>query len=376
MTTPQVSFVSTGSMTKAARPIWRIAVLRSHLGPRETWAASPPSPTAETPWTVAASTNDSVCFAAAKALSPPLATAATATTVSVARSAKSDDEAVSAVVYVRKVSTDGPMVLASHCASSDIGRSLTSVVKLEFFFDATSPWTYLAYSRIRDVAAKTGANLIVKPILVGGVFNVANRELYAARDKLMAGMLEGADDGSCNSKPPERSAKDRYADHDLLEWADYMGLDIKTMGERLRARTRSGGPGHPIRAVELMRGAVVAQENSEETLDRYAFACFDAYWGRLEDISDPCVLKQLCVRGGLPMAPDAFLKRIADQDVKDRLAINTRELVARGGFGSPTMFVSADGVIERMFFGNDRMPLVEAAVLRASGRPWRYQETL
>jgi hypothetical protein len=65
-----------------------------------------------------------------------------------------------------------------------------------------------------------------------------------------------------------------------------MGLDIKTMGDRLNARTLKGEPGHPIRAVELMRGAIVAQDQGEETLDRYAFACFDAYWGTLKDISD------------------------------------------------------------------------------------------
>ncbi len=50
-------------------------------------------------------------------------------------------------------------------------------------------------------------------------------------------------------------------------------------------------------------------------------------------------------------------------DVKGRLRANTEELVARGGFGSPTMFVDGDG----MYFGNDRIPLVEAALARAAG---------
>jgi 2-hydroxychromene-2-carboxylate isomerase len=85
---------------------------------------------------------------------------------------------------------------------------------------------------------------------------------------------------------------------------------------------------------------------------------FQAYWGDLEDISQVEVLKPIIVRAGYDA--DDFLTRIDDPALKARLRANTDELIARGGFGSPTMFV--DG--HDMYFGNDRLPLVEAALVR------------
>ena len=52
---------------------------------------------------------------------------------------------------------------------------------LEFFFDCGSPWTYLAFHKIEDLCTETGSKLVWRPILVGGVFNQVNREVYAAR---------------------------------------------------------------------------------------------------------------------------------------------------------------------------------------------------
>ncbi|MGZ3404022.1 MAG: DsbA family protein, partial [Phenylobacterium sp.] len=58
--------------------------------------------------------------------------------------------------------------------------------------------------------------------------------------------------------------------------------------------------------------------------------------------------------------PAAVFEAIAQGAVKDQLRANTEELIARGGFGSPTIFVGGDD----MYFGNDRLPLVRDAVLR------------
>ena len=58
--------------------------------------------------------------------------------------------------------------------------------------------------------------------------------------------------------------------------------------------------------------------------------------------------------------PKAALEGIEQQPVKDKLRNNTQELIKRGGFGSPTMFVGGDD----MYFGNDRLPLLKDAVLR------------
>ena len=195
--------------------------------------------------------------------------------------------------------------------------------RLEFFFDCSSPWTYLAFSRVEGVAERAGAEIDWRPILVGGVFNKVNQDVYETR---------------ANPHP----VKGRYYVKDLQDWARYCGIEI------------GKPPVFPVRAVDAMRGAVVAQD--EGKLVPYAWAVFRAYWGDLKDISQPDVLRDICK--SVDLDANMVSRRIKDDDVKGRLRENTEELIRRGGFGSPTMFVNGDD----MYFGNDRLPLVEAAL--------------
>lgn len=200
------------------------------------------------------------------------------------------------------------------------------MAQLEFFFDCSSPWTYLAFSQIEALAARTKAELIWKPVLVGGIFNAVNEAVYEAR---------------ANPHP----VKGRYYVKDLQDWANHYGLKIGMP------------PVFPVRAIDPMRGAIVALD--EGKLPAYAWATFRAYWGDLKDISQPDVLAAICRDVGIDET--MFAKRIKDDDVKTRLRENTEEVIARGGFGSPTMFVNKTD----MYFGNDRLPLVEAALERS-----------
>ena len=52
---------------------------------------------------------------------------------------------------------------------------------LEFFFDCSSPWTYLAFTRLPALLERTKAAVVWRPILVGGVFNEVNRDVYDRR---------------------------------------------------------------------------------------------------------------------------------------------------------------------------------------------------
>ena len=90
----------------------------------------------------------------------------------------------------------------------------------------------------------------------------------------------------------------------------------------------------------------------------FAEAVFHAYWSDDRDISQDAVLAEICA--GVGVEPERFFAGIARADIKDRLRANTEEVIARGGFGSPTMFVGGDD----MYFGNDRLGLVREAVLR------------
>ena len=71
------------------------------------------------------------------------------------------------------------------------------------------------------------------------------------------------------------------------------------------------------------------------------------------------VLEDVCRRAGLDPAP--VMRAIQEPAIKDGLRRNTDELIARGGFGSPSMFVNGDD----LYFGNDRLHLVREALLRA-----------
>ena len=199
------------------------------------------------------------------------------------------------------------------------------MARLEFFFDCSSPWTYLAFHKIEALCAETGAELVWRPILVGGVFNAVNPSVYEQRAKPVP-------------------AKARYYAKDLRDWTRHYGLRI------------GQPPVFPVNSVKAMRGAFFALERG--ALPRYARAVFEAYWGDLLDISRDDVLAKIVERVGLPTAE--YFAAITQTSYKDRLRSNTDELISRGGFGSPTMFV--DGA--DMYFGNDRLELVRAALLR------------
>ena len=199
------------------------------------------------------------------------------------------------------------------------------MAKLEFFFDCSSPWTYLAFTRIQDVLARTNAETRWKPILVGGVFNEVNRDVYERR-----------------AHPDPRKAS--YSEKDLQDWARLAGIKI------------GKPPVFPVRAVAMMRCVVAADEQG--ALIPFSRAAFEAYWRDLKDVSQQDVLREVCRAAGLD--PSSILSRAEAPEVKDRLRANTEEVIARGGFGSPTMFVNGND----MYFGNDRLPLVEAALMR------------
>jgi 2-hydroxychromene-2-carboxylate isomerase len=196
---------------------------------------------------------------------------------------------------------------------------------LEFFFDCSSPWTYLAFTRIHAIVAHTRAKVIWKPILVGGVFNTVNRDVYERR---------------ANPEPRKSS----YYEKDLQDWARLAGIRI------------GKPPVFPVRATLVMRAVLAADEQG--ALIAFARTAFESYWGELKDVSQPAIVGEIAAACRLDS--EHILKRAQDDDIKARLKTNTDEVISRGGFGSPTMFVN-----ERdMYFGNDRIPLVEAALSR------------
>ena len=130
---------------------------------------------------------------------------------------------------------------------------------------------------------------------------------------------------------------------DLADWARSAGLAIKMPPTVF-----------PVNSVKAMRGCIFLGKD----MVPFARAVFAAYWGDDKDISKDEVLADICQRVGVD--PQQFFAGISDQAIKDQLKANTDEVMARGGFGSPTMFLDKTD----MYFGNDRLPLVREALAR------------
>ena len=176
---------------------------------------------------------------------------------------------------------------------------------------------------------RTGAAARYRPILVGGVFNAVNPAVYAAREQ----------------------ADNRRMKHSwkvLKDWARLAGVPMNFPSQW-----------HPAKSVQAMRFAA-ALEDDQTALVRFARAAFASYFGRQENLDDLDVLETAATAEGLAAA--AIRAAAGSDAVKARLRANTEEVVARGGYGSPTIFV--DGA--DMYFGNDQLPLVEAALTRKS----------
>ena len=203
---------------------------------------------------------------------------------------------------------------------------------IEFFFDCSSPWTYLAFHNIQPLAKEFGEEIIWRPILVGGIFNTINPSVYASRD---------------NPVP----AKLAYQKKDMADWARSAGLAVK-----MRPTV------FPVNSVKAMRGCIVLGQDSPAQMVPFARTVFEIYWGEDQDISQDTVLAEACKRAGVDA--QKLFAAIAQQPIKDQLKANTDEAIARGAFGSPTIFVDKTD----MYFGNDRLPLIREALARRRER--------
>jgi 2-hydroxychromene-2-carboxylate isomerase len=201
---------------------------------------------------------------------------------------------------------------------------------IDFYFDVSSPWTYLAFRNIQPLAKELNVAIQWRPVLVGGIFNTVNQRMYASRED-------------------SQSPRNRYVLKDLQDCARQTGVTIVFPPTVF-----------PVNSVKAMRGCIwLARSDAfKDCLLPFIEATFAAYFTHQEDISQDDVLASICSQTGID-AP-AFATGIAQADIKDALKTNTDAAIARGAFGVPTFFVGDD-----MYFGNDRLDLLRLAVLKA-----------
>jgi 2-hydroxychromene-2-carboxylate isomerase len=191
---------------------------------------------------------------------------------------------------------------------------------VEFYFDFGSPTSYLAYTQLPGICAEAGAELVYRPVLLGGVFQATG-----------------------NASPIAVPAKGRYTLIDMQRFARRYGVPLKM------------NPHFPINTLLLMRAATGVQLRQPERFEALLACVFKGMWVDALNLGDAAVLGPLLAEAGFE--PQALLALAADQEVKDALKANTEAAIKRGMFGAPTLFVG-----EEMFFGQDRLDFVREAL--------------
>ena len=194
---------------------------------------------------------------------------------------------------------------------------------LELIFDFGSPNAYLSMKALPELLDRTGADLVITPCLLGGIFKATGNK---------APMIQYAD----------APAKLAYENLEMRRFIAKHGL--------VKFRIN---PHFPVNTLTIMRGAIVAED--EGNLDDYVDVVNRAMWEEGLKMDDPEVIATFLSANGFD--GPALLARTQEPAIKAKLAQNTEAAVARRVFGIPTFFVGGE-----MFFGKDRLAQVEEAL--------------
>ncbi len=191
---------------------------------------------------------------------------------------------------------------------------------LEFYFDYGSPFSYLADAQLEGLRARTGAALVYRPMLLGGVFKATG-----------------------NRSPLEEPVANKrsYSALALRRWVAHYGVPFRA------------NPFFPINTLGLMRAAVAAQQ--QDVFEPFHRAIFPALWVEGLNLGEADVVAGVLERGGVDAKP--LLERASHPEVKQALRDASERAVARGVFGAPTFFVG-----DELFFVNDHPPFAERAL--------------
>jgi 2-hydroxychromene-2-carboxylate isomerase len=198
---------------------------------------------------------------------------------------------------------------------------------VELFYCGSCPSSYLAFVRLRETALRTGAGIVLRPVV--------------------ARWLED-EFGETSVVPVGHASAVAYGVKDLADWANYCGVRIAV-------------PAGAVDAERAQRGAVAAIEGDRGI--PYAAAMFAALFTDGRDIADQRVVIDVASSVGIPEA--TITEALASGHAASVLRRNTADLLKRGGFRTPTMYVGED-----MYVGHERVPLIEWALMRSAEQPF------
>lgn len=196
--------------------------------------------------------------------------------------------------------------------------------RVEFYFDLVSPYSYLSYSRVNQICEERGAELVLRPMLLGAVHKAVGLQA-----------------------PIYIQSKGSYQLRDIHRWAEHYGLPLEFPDP------------FPFRTLKTMRAAMMLEADGH--LEPFTHEAFNLYWEEggapkgFEVADEDGPLREVSRRIGRD--PEEVLEKASSDETKEALKSATAEAVERGVFGAPTFFVG-----EEMFWGNDRLHFVEAAL--------------
>jgi len=203
-----------------------------------------------------------------------------------------------------------------HLVHSFVVLKENSMTSIEFHFDFGSPNAYLVHKVIPTLTAKTGIKFDYVPVLLGGGFKATNNV-----SPMVA--MQGIE-----NKP------------------QYQQLETARFCAAYGVAPQVPNPHFPVNTLKMMRGATFAR--SQSYYPQYIDAMYAAIWEQAMKMDEDDLIVSTLISSGLPVKE--IINGMSDPAVKQALIDNTQASVARGNFGSPTMFVG-----EEMYFGKDKL---------------------
>ena len=188
---------------------------------------------------------------------------------------------------------------------------------IDYYFIPISPFTYLAGTRMEEVAARHGATITYKPVALMKIFELTGTPPV----------------------PQRHPSRQSYRAQEIMRIAKASGMPVTLQPMFF-----------PTNAVPAMSAIIAAQEAGGGDLAGLVHGYCRACWAEEKDIGDDAVVK-----AGLEAA--GFDPGIADRGMlsgSETIERNTNEALERNVFGSPTYVVG-----EEVFWGQDRIPYLD-----------------
>ena len=185
------------------------------------------------------------------------------------------------------------------------------IKELEFYFDFSSPYSFLAHKQIKKIEKENFFKVKYMPIFLGGLFNLVG-----------------------NKANIDIPVKAKYMIKDCKLWAEKYNIDFKFNNY------------FPIKTLSLMRCALIAEKKEFEQI--FINKIFDAIWKHGMDLNDNIIVEKLLKN--LDLNPKTFLIEASDSKIKDELKKRTNDAFGKGIFGAPTFLIN-----KKIFWGQDRL---------------------